>query len=359
MPQANSNSRSAAPRALSGSGICRGLVAAFGLLALTGTSQAALITVVNQTIIDSGITATNSQNAQPTWVVGGTGTGDGTTRLIDYGSTQRPAIFTSAEGPAGTGNFNSFLGLNEIKNVNQDPGGADTLEQGHNTGNTNQGSVQGEVEYGTHTDDIQATDFGIVTIGNGGTWNGPISSNDPFTDNSFSDPDIVAGSYLSIAYDMNPINSIAQPRVTINQFQVFLSPTLITAEYANGPATAGFNLGTKVWDLDANSVTPGDANDHSITVHDNNNGSGSYDLAIYIRVGDILEQVPSATGSYYVYVWMETDTYDEFNHNDLGSLQGAPDAYYPPPGSPIPEPGNLSLIGVSLLLFALRRRRKA
>lgn len=311
-------------------GLRRGRAVALALL-VGGSAHAVTLTVVNQTIIDGGITATNSANPSPTWVAGGAGSG------IDYGTTQTSAIFTSAEGPAGTGNFNSFLGLNEIKTVQQDPGGNDTLEQGHNH-SSNDGKPQPEVETGAHTDDVQLAEFGFVEIPNGGTG-------------TLLDPEIVGGTYLSMAYDINPIKSVTQPRITWLQFQVYLSPTAITTQNSVPPSDPSFNLGTKIWDLDANST------DNSITVHENNAGSGSFDMMIYINVDDFLDSQPNANADFFLYVYLEADTYDEFNHNDLGLLSGAPDAYYPPPGGPIPEPGNLSLIGISLLLLALRRRR--
>lgn len=336
MPSADSLYRIPTPRMTSAGK--RAVIGAAAILMLAGAAQAVTLTVVNQTIINGGITASNSGNPKPIWVVGGAGSG------IDYGSTQRSGIFTSTEGPAGTGSFGSFLSTKDKTSQDPLPPTGNTVEQGHNTGSNVQ--TQGEVVYGTNTDEIQLSTVGIVQFEAGGAGAG-VSAGSGLTD-----PDIVAGSYMALAYDMNVKNNIAQPHVTIQQLQVFVSPVAITAQYETGPLAPGFNLGTKIWDLDANGTN------NSITVHNNNAGSGVFDMQIYIPISDISTQAPGVNGDWFVYVWIETETYSETNDNDIGYLSGAPDAYYPPPGGSIPEPGSLSLIGIGGLLFCLRRRRK-
>lgn len=265
----------------------------------------------------------------------------GTTSGIDYGGVQSAAVFTIESGPGGTGNFGAFLGTSD-KNKDTPP---DFTEQGHNTGSNKQD--QSEVNYGTNTDNVQISELGIVTLDG--------------TTSPVIDPDIDPGKYVTFAFDMNPVNSAPAPHVTYNEFQVWISPTEITAQYELGPnsdPSLNYNLGTLVWDLDANGT------DNSITIHPSNNGSGTTDLLMYIPVTDFLDADAVASADYYVYVWHELETYDETTKNDHGYVAGAADAQYLTPGeelaSVVPEQNTYALIA-GLLAFGvthtMRRRR--
>ncbi len=252
---------------------------------------------------------------------------------IDYGGVQNTAVFTIEAGPGGTGNFGSFLGL-------RDSNDADTIEMGHNTGSGSQ--LQSEVQYGTNTDDVQLSTFGMVSL--------------PST---LTDPEIDPGNYITFALDMNPKGSVTAPTIVYSELQVWISPTVITNQYPNGPSSSPF-LGddgaSLVWDLNANGTS------NQLSVQPSNNGSGSTDMLMYIPVTAFLEANPGSTSDYYVYVWANQETGGDTLKNDLGYVSGATDATYLTPGTPlstVPEPRSFALLtALAAIAFVGFKRRR-
>lgn len=175
--------------------------------------------------------------------------------------------------------------------------------------------------------------------------------------------------YFEFLFDANePANDPAR-YLSVDRFQIYESNSPNSFTTAFDPN--GFlPLGELVYNLGTGGTAPGSVADgnHILLNSKLKPGSGSVDLAIYVRAWSGLDLSNLATNETYVYVYSRIGQFTDFiqdSNDDTWGLRasGNPDGnVVPEPQSVVPEPTSIALAGfagIGLALRALRRRKNA
>ncbi len=224
-----------------------------------------------------------------------------------------------------------------------------------NLGSSGSGELNGAL---FSTTDIQPTGTGVfdpfLTVQNSPWEQGYNSSNGNFDtkrvpqwNHEILVSDLRATTFNGIAYygfvvDINEPNSGANAMISLDSLKIFVSPTLQSSTSTNSQGYFNGSLGTLVFDLGSGN---------SVKYTDQQNGSGSGDINIYIPVSDFA----GASSTDYVYMyqrWGNTDP-SQSGFEETALLSGF---------VPVPELGTLfpviGLMAAVVSTHTLRRRKQ-